>query len=71
LAAIINANEIRHTFGGLLAVSQPNTPGKFALPNTDVELDLIVERAGKFDVRLLRGPDALIESVMIEGYGNT
>jgi CHAT domain-containing protein len=69
LAAIINANEsqeMHHEFRGLLAVSQPNTPGQTALPNTEVELNLIQEQASKFSVRLLKGPDALLGSV-IEG----
>jgi CHAT domain-containing protein len=67
LAAIINAHksrEIHHIFRGLLAVGQPNTPGQSALPNTEVELDLIRERASKkVAVSLLRGPEASVRSV--------
>jgi CHAT domain-containing protein len=69
LAAIINAHESHERcqrFQGLLAVSQPNTPGQSPLPNTEVELRLIRERASQFGVRLLKGPDASVGSV-IEG----
>ena len=69
LAAIIGAHEshqAREKYRGLLAISQPSTPGQSALPNTEVELDIIKEQATKFGVRLLRGPKASMESV-IEG----
>ena len=64
LTAIINVDQTRHPFRGLLAVSQPNTPGQFALPSTEVELDLIQEHAYKFNVRLLRGSKALMGKVI-------
>ena len=71
LAAIIGARESHQAhdkYRGLLAISQPGTPGQSALPNTEVELDIIEEQATKFgvDFKLLRGPDALMKSV-IEG----
>ena len=69
LAAIIGAREshqVRDKYRGLLAISQPSTPGQSALPNTEVELNIIEEQATKFGVRLLRGPKASMESV-IEG----
>src|ERR1700734_4073000 len=60
LAAIINANDshkMHHKFRGLLAVSQPNTPGQSALPNTEVELDLIQEQGRQFGIHMLKGPE--------------
>jgi hypothetical protein len=44
----INANESRELlrkFRGLQAISQPNTPGQSALPNTAVELSQIEQQA--------------------------
>ena len=69
LAAIIGARESHQAhdkYRGLLAISQPSTPGQSALPNTEVELNIIKEQSTKFDVCLLRGPEASVESV-IEG----
>jgi CHAT domain-containing protein len=69
LAAIIGAREshqARDKYRGLLAISQPSTPGQSALPNTEIELNIIKEQASKFGVHLLRGPEASMESV-IEG----
>jgi CHAT domain-containing protein len=69
LAAIINAHEsheICPKFQGLLAIGQKNMPGQSPLPNTEMELRFIQERAGKFGVHLLKGPDASVRSV-IEG----
>lgn len=67
LTALINAtedHENRRKFQGLLAVSQPNTPGQSALPNTTVELTRIQKRARDFRVHVLDGPAALVESVI-------
>jgi CHAT domain-containing protein len=69
LAAIIGARKSHNAhnkYQGLLAISQPSTPGQSMLPNTEVELDIIEEQATKFGVCLLRGPEASMESV-IEG----
>ena len=69
LTAMIGAHEsyeARHKYRGLLAISQPSTPGQSALPSTEVELNLIGGRASKFGVSFLRGPAATMESV-IEG----
>jgi CHAT domain-containing protein len=69
LAAIIRACEshgAHDKYQGLLAISQPSTPGQSKLPNTEVELDIIKEQATKFGVRLLRGLEASMENV-IEG----
>lgn len=66
LNAIINASENHKTFRGLLAVSQSNTPGQSALPNTTIELTHIQNRARNFDVHSLEGPAASVQSV-IEG----
>jgi CHAT domain-containing protein len=67
LAAIIGARESHHArdkYRGLLAISQPSTPGQSALPNTEVELNIIKNQATQFSVSLLRGPEALMESVI-------
>ena len=67
LNALINASESHKTgrkFQGLLAVSQPNAPGQFPLPNTKVELAEIQKRAGKFIVDVLEGPAASVVSVL-------
>ena len=69
LAALIGARESHQAhdkYRGLLAISQPNTPGQRPLSNTEVELNIIQEQASKFGVRLLRGPEASMKSV-IEG----
>jgi len=73
LNSLINAteyHETRRNFQGLLAVSQPNTPGQSALPNTTVELDQIQKRVRDFAVHLLEGPVASVESVVkgMEAY---
>jgi len=67
LAAIIGAcesHQARGKYRGLLAISQPSTPGQSALPNTEVEINIIKEQATKFGVRLLRGPEASMENVI-------
>jgi len=67
LTTLINAtkkHESCQKFGGLLAVSQPNTPGQPPLPNTLVELNEIQRRAGNFSIHVLEGPMALVESVL-------
>jgi CHAT domain-containing protein len=67
LHALINATDRHGTgrkFRGLLAVSQPHTPGQSALPSTTVELTQIQKRAGDFGVHLLEGSAALVESVV-------
>jgi CHAT domain-containing protein len=64
LNAIINKTETHQQFQGLLAVSQPNTPGQFPLPNTTVELGRIKERAPKCGFHPLEGPAALVNSVL-------
>jgi CHAT domain-containing protein len=70
LNAIINATqsgELLRKFQGLLAVSQPNTPGQSVLPNTQVEVNQIKQCAlGKFIVYPLEGLVASVKSV-IEG----
>ena len=69
LAAIIGAREshqVRDKYRGLLAIIQPSTPGQSALPNTEVELNVIEKQATTFGVQLLRGSEASMESV-IEG----
>ena len=68
LAAIIGAcesHQAHNKYRGLLAISQPSTPGQSML-NAAVEIDIIKEQATKFGVRLLRGPEASMESV-VEG----
>jgi len=67
LNAMINASKNHAThenFQGLLAVSQPNTPGQSALPNTTVELDHIRNRARNFGVHFLEGPAASVDTVI-------
>jgi CHAT domain-containing protein len=67
LNALINAGEYhstRQTFQGLLAVSQPNTPGYSELPNTTEELVQIQKRSHHFTVDELKGSAASIESVV-------
>ena len=67
LSAIINAHkshETHHKFQGLVAVSQPNTPGQSALPNTEAELTLIQQKATKFHIHLLKGSDASVRNVI-------
>ena len=67
LSTIINGTESHETrgkFRGLLAISQPNTPGQSALPNTTVELTQIQDRARNFDVHSLEGSTAMVESVV-------
>ena len=67
LTSIIGAHashEARDKYRGLLAISQPSTPGQSALPKTETELDLIKAKASKLGVRLLRGPDASMKSVI-------
>jgi CHAT domain-containing protein len=69
LHALINATDHHEThrkFRGLLAVSQPNTPGQSTLPNTTAELNQIQKRAGDFGVHALEGSAALVERV-VEG----
>jgi hypothetical protein len=64
LAAIINAREshqAHNKFWELLAISQPCMPGQSALPNTEVELNIIKEQATKFGVHSLRRPEASME----------
>jgi len=71
LNALINASEhheTRRKFRGLLAVSQPNTPGQSPLPKTKVELAEIQKRAGKFMIDELEGSAASVESVL-KGMG--
>jgi len=67
LNALINAAESHKTcrkYQGILAISQPNTPGQSALPNTEVELDQIQQLARNFGVHPLEGPLASVESVI-------
>jgi hypothetical protein len=69
LNALLNAaayHERHSNFRGLLSVSQPNTPGQSALPNTTVELAEIQKQTHDFRVHVLEGPVALVESV-VEG----
>ena len=67
LNAIINASgdhKTRQKFRGLLAVSQPNTPGHSALPDTKVELARIRQRVGHFTFDPLEGPVASVNNVV-------
>ena len=67
LNALINAtkdHKTRQKFQGLLVVSQPNTPGQAALPNTRLELAHIQNKAHNCSVQCLEGPAALVESVV-------
>ena len=57
-------HEVCREFRGLLAVSQPNTPGQLPLPNTKVEIAEIQKRAGNFVVDVLEGHAASVESVL-------
>ncbi|KIM80499.1 hypothetical protein PILCRDRAFT_534642 [Piloderma croceum F 1598] len=69
LNALISATKDRdpcRKFRGLLAVSQPNTPGYSALPGTTIEMGRIQERARNFAIRSLEGPIALVKDV-VEG----
>jgi CHAT domain-containing protein len=61
-------DETRRKFQGLLAVTQPDTPGQSSLPNTTVELDQI--RKHHFGVYALEGPIASVENVVkgMESY---
>jgi CHAT domain-containing protein len=67
LSALIFAaenHEASQEFRGLLAVSQPNTPGQSAIPNTMVELTQIQKQGHDCSVDVLEGPEALVESVV-------
>jgi CHAT domain-containing protein len=67
LNTLINAYENHKTsqkFQGLLAVSQPNTPGQLALPNTTVEVAQIEKQGSNLGIHVLEGPVALVESVI-------
>jgi CHAT domain-containing protein len=57
-------HKTRRQFRGLLVVSQSNTPGQSALPNTMVELTRIQQRAGHFGVHILQGPAASVQNVV-------
>ncbi|KAK0465793.1 CHAT domain-containing protein [Armillaria novae-zelandiae] len=52
------------TFKGLLAISQPNTPGLSHLPGTEGELRKIEERANGVLVKCLRGEEATPDKVL-------
>ncbi|KAK0184754.1 CHAT domain-containing protein [Armillaria mellea] len=52
------------TFKGLLAISQPNTPGLSRLPGTEGELQKIEERANGVFVECLRGEEATPDKVL-------
>ena len=67
LNALINATQnhkTRQNFLGLLAVSQPNTPGQNSLPNTTLELTHIQNQAHNCSVHCLEGPEASVENVV-------
>jgi CHAT domain-containing protein len=67
LNALINAtkhHKICREFKGLLAISQPNTPGQTTLPNTALELTHIQNQAHNFSVHCLEGSAASVESVV-------
>ena len=58
------SHQTRKILRGLLAVSQPNTPGLLALPHSTVELTCILQRAHHFDVHELEGPAAFVRNVV-------
>lgn len=65
--ALINAaesSEICSKFQGLLAISQPNTPGQSALPNTRVESTCIQSLATNIAFNTLEGQAAMVKSVI-------
>jgi CHAT domain-containing protein len=70
LTAIIETHPscmLKSNFQGLLAVSQPNTPGQLALPNTATELIHIqkcAHNSGVQGIKTLEGPAATMESVI-------
>ena len=67
LNALIHAmesSEICPKFQGLLAISQPNTPGQSALPNTAVELTCIQSLATNIAFHTLEEQAATVKSVL-------
>ncbi|KAK0214048.1 CHAT domain-containing protein [Armillaria fumosa] len=64
LTILLDKLEKTRTFKGLLAISQPDTPGLSSLPGTKVELQRIEERATKIFVQCLRGEEATPDTVL-------
>ncbi|KAA1474124.1 hypothetical protein DENSPDRAFT_314359 [Dentipellis sp. KUC8613] len=63
LTALLN-DLSKQEFRGLLAVSQPSTPGQKALPETVNEVRAIEKRIGCFSLEWLNGPQATVSSVL-------
>ncbi|KAK0465798.1 CHAT domain-containing protein [Armillaria novae-zelandiae] len=64
LTILLDKLEKTRRFKGLLAISQPNTPGLFPLPGTKEELQKIEERANGVIVEYLRGEEAMPDMVL-------
>ncbi|KAK0234516.1 CHAT domain-containing protein [Armillaria nabsnona] len=64
LTALHDKLQKTRTFKGLLAISQPNTPGLSNLPGTKGELQKIEERANELHVEYLRGEEATPDTVL-------
>ncbi|KAK0440551.1 CHAT domain-containing protein [Armillaria borealis] len=64
LTALLDKLQKTRTFKGLLAISQPNTPGLSNLPGTKGELQKIEERANELHVEYLRGDEATPDTVL-------
>ncbi|KAK0218628.1 CHAT domain-containing protein [Armillaria fumosa] len=64
LTILLDKLEKTRRFKGLLAISQPNTPGLSSLPGTEGELQKIKERATKVPVKCLRGEEAIPDTVL-------
>ncbi|TFY61659.1 hypothetical protein EVG20_g6971 [Dentipellis fragilis] len=63
LTALLN-DMSKQEFRGLLAVSQPSTPGQKALPETVNEVRAIEKRVGCFNLEWLNGSQATVSSVL-------
>ncbi|KAK0214568.1 CHAT domain-containing protein [Armillaria fumosa] len=64
LTILLDKLEKTRTFKGLLAISQPNTPGLSSLPGTKGELQKIEDRANGVLVKCLRGEEATPDKVL-------
>ncbi|KAK0452949.1 uncharacterized protein EV420DRAFT_1630338 [Desarmillaria tabescens] len=64
LTALLDKLQKTRAFKGLLAISQPNTPGLSNLPGTKGELQKIEERANEVVVEYLRGEEATPDTVL-------
>ncbi|KAK0187354.1 CHAT domain-containing protein [Armillaria mellea] len=61
---LLDKLEKTRTFKGLLAISQPNTPGLSSLPGTKGELQKIEEQANGVFVKCLRGEEVTLDKVL-------